>query len=323
MIRVRLYNIQTGESSTGDEKLLENLQLRPDIFIWADFNAAEPAHEKMLMMTVFGISPDVIDDAQRERHPPKLEWFDDHFFLLLKAFDAQTDSIEYGVVQASFFVGDQFIVTRRAKKALSFGAVWDEVEQGRIDFSLGPTHICYQIVKHIIDRYTPIVLGMENKLELMEDGIFDHAGDKLLESLMGYNTQLKKLRRIFVYQQTLMAELSTAPSPMISKTARQEFRNAHEHMERLSSLSQLYQELAVDLMEGYLSLSSHRLNEIMKVLTIAAVIFLPLTFLAGIYGMNFVNMPELNSKSGYFVVLAVMLVMVTGLLMLFRKLKWI
>jgi magnesium transporter len=128
---------------------------------------------------------------------------------------------------------------------------------------------------------------------------------------------------VFTYQQSVFAELARVPHELIGKRQRHQFNDVYEQMERLASLSGLYQELAGDLIDGYISLNSHRLNQIMKVLTIVAVIFLPLSLLVGVYGMNFENMPELQARYGYYVLLTVMTLIGLGLLFLFRRLRWL
>ncbi len=323
MVRVAIYN-KTGITDIGDEHTLKHLPDDPDIFIWADFVGMDKDHESELLRNHFNIDSLSIEDAQRERHPPKLEWFDNYYFLLLKGFDKETQNIvNFDFVQVAFIVSDRFLITRRSYKALSISAIWEEMVANKLNLARGPSYICYLIVNHIINRYTPIVLEMEQNLDYLEDEIFDSPSDITLEKLMNYKRQLKKLRRIFAYQQVLMRELSIKTTSFNEIETRHQFNDAYEHMERLSSLTQLYQELAVDLLDGYLSLSSHRLNQIMKILTIAAVVFLPLTFIAGIYGMNFEYMPELSARSGYFIVLGFMITMAIILIVLFRKLKWL
>jgi magnesium transporter len=175
----------------------------------------------------------------------------------------------------------------------------------------------------MIDRYTPMVLQIETRLEELEEEILSKPRDELLAELMAMNRNLKQLRRIFRYQQVLMEDIRQCELDVVSGEVGHEFHDAYEHMERLASLSNLYQEIVVDMMNGYLSLASHRLNQIMKVLTIASVIFMPLTLIVGIYGMNFEYMPELGKRGAYFVVLGMMGTIATFLLLLFRRLRWL
>jgi len=173
------------------------------------------------------------------------------------------------------------------------------------------------------DRYTKMVEDLEQRLEDSEVEMFENPRDDLLESLIDYGRNLKKLLRILNYHQGIFARLSSRDHAFIEKQERHEFTDVFEHTERLTTLTALYKELTDDLMSGYISVTSHRLNQIMKVLTIVTVVFLPLALLVGIYGMNFEEMPELKIKNAYYVLLSVMGFIVISLLLLFRKVRWL
>lgn len=315
-------SIQGQTPEQGGVELVERWLGRREGIIWVDFRHMEARPERELLER-FGIDSLAIDDCMRERHPPKLEWFDDYYFLLLKGFSADTQDADFDVVHISIFVGHDFIVTRHAGESPSINKVWSGLENGSLSVEQGPGHICYRIVRTIIERYTPIVFGVEERLDELEEIMVADPTDEMLAELIRYNSRLKKMRRIFSGQSLILNELRESDSVLIGSKGEHEYNDAYEQMDRLSSLSGLLQELTVELIEGYISLSSHRLNRIMKVLTITAVIFMPLTLLAGIYGMNFEHMPELGFHYAYFIVLGMMLGMTGGLLALFRYLKWI
>jgi len=323
MLRTVLHDPRSGQTAFGGRKLLQRWHDDPELLLWLDSDGEDPGAERKLLKEEFHLNELALDDCQRDRHPPKLEWFDDYFFLLLKGFTADTRSIDYSIVHISFFVGRRFLVTRHALTSPSIDRVLGQMEDGKVSFGKGTVHVCYRVVRTIIDRYTPIILNLEERLDDLEEEMYDEPSDRLLAELVAYSSRLKKLRRIFGYQATVIANLRNSESELFTEANEHEFNDLHEQMDRLSSLTALLQELAVDLIEGYISMSSHRLNKIMKVLTITAVIFLPLTLLAGIYGMNFVNMPELQSKEGYYIVISAMGVIAIGLLGLFRYLKWL
>jgi magnesium transporter len=201
--------------------------------------------------------------------------------------------------------------------------VWEEIGTLPPAARTHPGHLMYKVVRTIINRYSPIVLNLERRLEQLEEQMLERASDDLLNELVVYNSRLRKLRRIFGYQQVLMMQLKGDGGEHLQQNYRHEFQDAYEQMERLASLSDMLQQLTVDLMNGYISVASHRLNNIMKTLTIASVIFLPLTFLAGIYGMNFEYMPELRSHTGYFMVIGAMFTIAVALLVVFRRKRWI
>lgn len=322
MMRVLLIDHASGAAQHGNGELLAQWQ-KDQQTIWIDMQGEPADKERALFADHFGIHHMAIDDAQRKRHPPKLEWFDEYFFLLLKGFSAETNSIDFSVIHISFFCGKNFLLTRHAEVSPSINRTLDSFESMKPADRWQPGHLLYKVVRTIIDRYSPIVLNLESRLEALEEEMLARASDDLLNELVTYNSRLRKLRRIFGYQQALLAELKGEGLHTLQENYRHEFQDAFEQMERLASLTDMLQNLTGDLMNGYISVASHRLNNIMKTLTIASVIFLPLTFVAGIYGMNFQNMPELGSKSGYFLVLGFMVVVAVSLLLVFRKKRWL
>lgn len=237
MIKTMLHNIKTGKTRWGDESLFAEWNDNPDLWLWADFANAEPEHEKQLFVETFNLHPLAIADAQRHRHPPKLEVFDDYFFLLMQGLDANATESGLGTIQIAFFVGDRFLLTRRSVEFVSIDAVWSDAENGKLQLSRGPSHITYRILRRITDRYTNLVEDMEQKLEEIEAEMFENPRDALLENLIAYGRNLKRLQRIFNYHQDCFARLSRRDQLFIGKQERHEFTDVFEHTERLASLS--------------------------------------------------------------------------------------
>ena len=323
MINIMLIDPASGHRESGDLALLERWNPASGTLLWLDLDRHDPEQARAVLEQRLSISPLAVTDALRDRHPPKLEWFDEYFFLLVKGFTAETADINFGVVHISIFVGRNFLLTVHALRSPSVEAIWQKLDEGGIDTHRGTVHLCYRLLRRIIDRYAPIIFDLERRLDELEESITESTGDTVLVELVSYNSRLKKLRRNFGYQQACLGELRHATSPLYDEHSAHEFQDAHEHMERLTSLCTLMQELSRDLMDGYISLNGHRLTNIMKTLTIASVIFLPLTFIAGIYGMNFDNMPELHTRTGYFIVVGAMLTIASLQMWYFRRARWI
>ena len=323
MIKILLYNMKTGDTRWGDESMLDEWSNSPELWMWADFSNVEQGREKEFFTETFKLHPLAISDAQRKRHPPKLEAFDEHFFVLMQELGATATDIAFSTIQVAFFVGERFLVTRHDFECTSIDSAQRDIETGRLSPSRGSGFIAYSILRRITDRYTILVESLEPKLEDIETEMFENPRDSLLERLIEYGRNLKKLRRIFNYHQEIFSRLSRKDYPVIGNDERHEFIDVFEHTERLTSLATLYKEVTDDLMNGYISITSHRLNQIMKVLTIVTVIFLPLTLMVGIYGMNFENIPELKIENAYYIFLGVMGLIVISLLLLFRKMKWL
>ncbi len=323
MLRVIHYDPENDITEFGDLSLIDRWNKENTSIIWLDIFGLSKKEESTLLAGYFDISPLVISDAQRDRHPPKIEFFENYYFLLLKGLDSNTNTIDFSTIQIALFVGERFLVSRRAFESLSLDRSWVDVEEGRLKISRGLNRIVYQLSRKITDRFTPIVLDQEKQLEDLEESMFNDPNDFLLEQLVRNNRNLKKLRRILTYQKGVFDELANRSELHLNEIDRHQFTDVYEHLDRLASLSNLYQELTLDLLNGYISLSSHKLNKIIKVLTIVTVVMLPLTLLAGVYGMNFENIPELKAPNGYFMVLAVMGFTAIGLIMFFRKIKWL
>lgn len=323
MISVLLYDLKNSELQSGGEELIPRWQSNPQSLIWVDFLGTDTKHEKDLMTDVFGLHPLAVQDAQRQRHPPKLETFNEFTFLILKCLGTESEDFKFSTIQLAVFIGRNFLITRHWEASPSVQQAYDEVVREPQRFVGGFDVIAVRLARLVVNRYLKLLLMLEPRLEELESTITDNPSDDILAELINLKTELKKFRRVFIYHQQVFADLKNNNCPEIRKEHIHEIVDVYEQQERTASLADLYHELASDLIDGYISVASHRLNNIMKILTIVTTIFVPLSFLAGIYGMNFENMPELHSKSGYFILLSIMGLIIFLLLSIFRKFRWI
>ena len=321
---IRTWLFLSGELTMGGVELLEVWRTEPDATIWMDLSGNDKKEEASLLETKFGLHSLAIQDAQRDRHPPKIEAFEDYTFILLRGLSADSNDIDFKTIQLALFVGERFLVTRHSGPSLSVNRLAErlaEKNQGQLE---SVSTLAMQLCRLLANRYVTILLELEPRLEELEELMLDRADDTMLAELIGYKSDLKRLNRFATYHEQLFRQLKDKFFPWFRDSERKhEVIDVWEQQERSQSLSQLYYETASDLIDGYISVASHRLNQIMKILTVVMAIFVPLSFLAGIYGMNFENMPELHSQSGYFILLAVMLSIATLLLMIFRKMRWL
>ena len=323
MIRIMLYRPSVGELTAGHEELFAVWQQEPETIIWADFVENDPQLEKELLVSVFGLHPLAVQDAQRDRHPPKIEVFDDHTFILLKGLGTKSDEFEFKTIQLAFFLGQRFLVTRHSEHSRSIDMLRQEVERNIRLIAGGGDALALRLFRIMVDRYTQKLLALEPRLDDLELEIVAKPDDAMLAELIGYKTELRKFRRVLVYHVQVFSELMNAPPPQVDPEHRHAIQDVYEHQERASSLASLYYEVSSDLIEGYISLASHRLNNIIKILTIITAIFVPLSFLAGVYGMNFENMPELKTRDGYYILLGIMAAVATILILVFRRKRWL
>jgi magnesium transporter len=321
MIRTALYDPQTDSAKFGGEELVSSWQGSSNDLIWIDIGDESPEHENEIFAK-FAIHRLAIQDAQRERHPPKIEAFENFLFVLLRGLDATTTTIDFGVIQLSLFIGERFLITRHNKPSMSANWLFEQVEQSPEWLAEGSGSLAVRLSDRLQRRYVQILLDLEPRLDAVEDEMFARPNDAQLAELTGYKSKLRQLARIARYHQHVATELKRSDSTFMPDGLNHELTDFYEQTERSQSLADLYYQTASDLTDSYLALSSHRLNNVMQILTIITVIFVPLTFLAGIYGMNFMNMPELATENGYFVVIGVMLIVGIWQLILFKRKGW-
>ncbi len=310
-----------NSTQVGGRELLQQWQETPGSWIWLDLYGEAADEERELLSSQFSLDDGAIGEAQRSRHPPSFEAFKDYIYLLLKPLDAESDSLDFNTLQLAMFAGERFLVTRRSKESPFLVSLWQSlVDKGCADES--PISIVAAMSKRVAQRYGKVLLNLEQRLDEIEDELFDTPTDTLMKELVAYNTGLRKMHRILNYYVDVFSSLRQH----LHKTANHQhdnFDSVYTIIERFNSLADLYQNVITDLIEAYISLNGHRLNQIMKVLTIVTVIFVPLTLLVGIYGMNFENMPELKSENGYHILLLVMSGIVALSLYLFRRTRWL
>jgi magnesium transporter len=323
-ISTLLFDGETEELTEGGAELIDRWRSDPKTLLWIDIAKHDPEAERQLMIETFELHPLAVQDALRDRHPPKIETFGNALFILLRGLDAGTTGIDFGVIQLSLFVGERFLLTRHNKESVSVGLLRKQVLKQPAMMSAGPGALAVAITNHLVRRYLEILFGLEPRLEEIETEIFVKPSDEQLSELTKYKSALRQLARIANYHIQVARQMRHRRNAFfIPESLEHEIIDVYEQLERTMSLATLYYDMASDLTDAYLGFASHRLNRIMQVLTVFTVIFVPLTFIAGIYGMNFDNMPELHSKRGYFIVLGIMSMLAVSLFTYFRRKHWV
>ncbi len=322
MIRALLCENEQAPVEEGGAELIERWRRSSTAQIWVVLLDEPADDERKLLIDAFGLHPLAVADAQRDRHPPKVEVFPNKTFLLLKGLDAESASLDLKTIQLAVFFGDRFLVTRSSARSLSTEKVFEELKTGALPATISRGALALRLCRVLADRFLPILLDTESRLARMEAEMLERPSDKLLAELVRQKADLKQLLRILQYHAQLFAQARSSDAPGLVGLDH-ELVDVHEQQERQLSLARLYYELTDDLMNGYLSLSAHRLNQIMQTLTIVTVVFVPLGFMAGVYGMNFEYIPELGLKYGYFGLLGVMASVAVSVLVFFWWRGWL
>lgn len=312
-----------GQVHHGDETLLDQWQAEHSGRLWLDIEGhlSTAMREKIRALGCHDLA---ITEIERERQPPKVQEFAENTFILFRGIIQLDDQLVLTPQQIGLFVGEDYLVTIHRGESLSINRLWQETISGVPP--VVPHRLALMVMDYASDRYLNKILEFEEHLGELEDCLLSRPSDSVMAELVGYRSELRKLRRIFNYHHRLMQEiLDEEPKFLGSGTTenRHLWRILLERCERLFSLTSMYYEICGDLVEGYISISSHELNTTMKILTIITAIFVPLSFLAGLYGMNFDNMPELHLEHGYFFALAAMASTAALLVYVFKRKKWL
>lgn len=308
----------------GGEELITKWQNNPDSFLWIDLEGLDKEQEKKVLED-FGCHRLAIQDAQRDRHPPKVELFNDFIFLLYRGFVAHDDNLNFEHLQISMFIGHRILITCHQKSSIAINSLFNSESEKYLKRS--PMHLALMIFHSSCGNYLKQLFSFESKLEKIEDQFQLSGNDQMMREITTYRSQLVKIRRTFNYHVAIGNSLNTYleddETSLITAREIHTLNDLRERLDRLLSLSQMYYDICGDLIDGYMSITSHQLNATMRILTVITALFVPLTFLAGIYGMNFEYIPELKVENGYFILLGVMLVVSVVLIALFKRKKWL
>lgn len=311
MIRTQLLTDQ-GEHVHGGSELIERWRREGSGHIWIDLLGEEPAAEKHFLLSM-NCHPLAVEDVQRFRHPPKTETFEDYTLILYRGITEFNKDLTIQQMTIALFAGDRCLISCHPRNSMGINHYWENAQAENLLVS--PGLLASRIMRFSVGRYLETILAFEPSLNELEDSMQEKPNDEVMRELIAYQSRLRKLRRVFSYHEKLVTNLlKDIPQRLIDEDGDIEhaLQDLFERCERLHGLTTMYYEICGDLINGYLSISSHQLNNTMKVLTVITAIFVPLTFIAGIYGMNFDNMPELHTAYGYFYTLGAMLVIAAG-----------
>lgn len=278
----------------------------------------------------FGVHPLVIEDIHHVGQRPKLEVFDHYLFITLDLFTLSEPDDDLTKEQVSLLLFDGRLVSVLEGPERVFEPVRERLrkQRGRIR-TVGPDYLAYALIDTVVDHFFPLLEDLGERIEAIEDGLLGDPAPAHLARLHHLRRDLVLLRRAAWPLREMVGQLVRSESEIVSETTEPFLRDVQDHTVQALELIETYLEMTSGLTDLYMSSLSNRMNEVMKVLTLIATIFIPLSFVAGLYGMNFDgavspwNMPELRWSFGYPAALLLMATMAGGLLMYFRRRRWL
>lgn len=275
----------------------------------------------------FGLHPLALEDVLNTGQRPKLDDYEQHYFIILRELRWRG---KLEADQISLFLGHKYVITLQETEWDVFDPVRERIRRGKGRIRrMGADYLAYALIDRVVDELFPILESYGERLEELEGELIDHPTRETLQEIHRIKRDLLTLRRTIWPEREIINALMREESKLIRRDTKIYLRDVYDHTVQLVEIIETYRELAASMLDVYLSSLSNRLNEIMKMLTLIATIFIPLTFIVGIYGMNFNpeaspwNMPELNWYWGYPVVLAAMAAIVLGMLVYFRRKGWL
>jgi len=272
----------------------------------------------------YGIHPLMLEDIVNTEQRPKIEDFEDYLFLVVKMLSFDEKQREINIEQVSLVIGPNYVLSFQEREGDVFDPVRDRIRRskGRIR-KKGADYLAYALLDAIVDGYFLILERIGDRIEELEENLISRPDVRMLQAIHYLKREMIFLRRSVWPLREVISGMSRKESSLIKESTEIFLRDVYDHTIQVIDTIETYRDMVSGMLDTYLSSISNRMNEVMKVLTIFAAIFIPLTFVAGIYGMNFAYMPELGWKWGYFAVLAIMATIGISMLIYFRNKKWL
>lgn len=270
---------------------------------------------------VFSLHPLALEDVINVHQRPKVEQYDQHLFVIARML---TLGQRLETEQLSLFLGTGYVLTFQEHPGDCLDPIRERLRKagGRLRRA-GADYLAYALIDAVVDSYFPVLELFGERLETLEDEIVAHPDVSTVTQIHQAKRDLLTFRRAIWPERDALNALLRDDTPLVTAETRLYLRDCYDHTIRLIDILEVYRELASGLLDFYMSSISNRMNEVMKVLTVIATIFIPLTFIAGVYGMNFEYMPELRRPWAYPAVWGVMLLVAVGMLAFFRRRGWL
>ncbi|HOQ60395.1 MAG TPA: magnesium/cobalt transporter CorA [Vicinamibacterales bacterium] len=291
--------------------------------VWVDLSAPE-AEEARLLSATFGFHDLAVEDALQVVHHPKAETYDGYLYVILHGIDFKASQHEFATHDADFFVGPTYLVTVTDGTSRTIPEVQALCLRNPRVMAEGPMALMHRIVDTMVDHYRPEVDKLEARIDELEDSVFEAAETRATnQEILDLKRDVASLRRIILPQRDILGRLGRREFPQVSEEVSYRFRDVYDHVVRISDEALLFHDRLAAILEAHLSNVSNRLNEVMKILTIFSAVFMPMTVLTGLYGMNvpLVHFPG-GEPTQFWWILGIMAAAGAALLWLFRRWRW-
>lgn len=292
----------------------------PSGITWIHISGVANADTLQQLAQHYHLHPLSIEDVANRGQRSKLETYAEYLFLAMYALDAKSGER----MEVSMFVGGDYVITLMPNDDGLFEPVQELLKHDNSNLrKMGGDFLCYSLCDRIIDSFFPVLEEIGKEVFEMEDQIFSLTREAMAARLHHLRVRLLELERYITGSQEVIEDLRTGEIPLIQESTQVYLRDCYDHTLQQLHSTENYRQITASILESYLSLANNEMNEVIKVLTVISTIFIPLTFITSVYGMNFAFMPELGHRYGYIGVWVLMIAVTAGMLMFYRRKKWL
>lgn len=326
-VQASITVIEYGEGVFREKTLNELTECFPcrdaSTVTWIDVDLVQQVELVAGIGECFGLHPLVIEDILNTDQRPKMEDFGDYLYVVLRALTCNGERSGMESEQVSLILGPNYVISFQEKNGAVFEKVRERIRaaKGRIS-RLGADYLAYSLLDTVVDNYFIVLERLGERIESLEDALVTNPASSTLRSIHTLKRELIFLRRSVWPLREVLSNLQREETSLVGESTRVYLRDVYDHTIHAIDTLETFRDMISGMLDIYLSSMSNRLNEVMKVLTIIATIFIPLTFITGIYGMNFDNIPLLKWRWGYLAVMLLMSVVSGFMLVYFKRKKW-
>jgi magnesium transporter len=293
-------------------------------FLWVSLEVATEEEILLILRDTFKFHPLTIEDCQSNGYQvAKLDDFISYVFIIAHAIKPTQDFHQLDTLELNLYVGENYLVTCTTDSQMPpIEKTWERVEKDFRLSNFGPDFLCHAVLDILVDEYMPLIDQMEDEIEWLEESVLEKPSPATLARLLDLKHSIMSLRRLIAPQREMINRLTRDEFSQIDPQSRYYFRDIYDHLVRIQDLADTIRDIVSGTMDIYLNSTNLRLNEVMKVLTIISTIFLPLSFISGVFGMNFNNIPTAMHPLGFYMTVFGMLVIALGMLWYFKWRKW-
>ena len=325
-VKIKIISYSETELQEKDVKTVEEcfaFKDKPGV-TWIDVAGIHKVEVVEAIGNYFGLHPLVQEDILNTDQRPKFEDFDDYIYIVMKMLSYNDKNNEVDSEQVSMIIGTNFVISFQEKEEDVFGPLRERIRSGKgRTRKMGPDYLAYSLLDLLVDNYFVLLEKLGEKIESLEQELVTNSTPKTLHTIHNLKREMLFLRKSIWPLREVIGGLEREELPLIKDSTRIYLKDVYDHTVQVIDTVETSRDMLSGMLDIYLTSISNRLNAVMKVLTVIATVFMPLTFIAGVYGMNFRYMPELEWRWGYFAVLAVMVTIGISMFAYFKIKKWI